>query len=338
MSRILFSIFLIFLYTHSANAIDTSKRLERFTFASCSRPSHPQPLWEVMLEKNPQFYMWIGDSIYADTTDMEKMASLYQDQLDLPEYQKLLAKVPVTGVWDDHDFGENDAGKEYPKKRESQKLFLDFIGEPANSARREQEGLYTSYTFGPEGQKVKLIILDTRYFRDQPGKKKSDVLGTSQWNWLRAELKNSNAQIHMIVSSYSVLFFKNSFGEQWRSFKKGWKRLKKAIKKYDPPGLVFLTGDRHFSGIWSDEIHGKTYYELMASGFTKKIKKKSQRRLARRLYGKGNAITSRNFGMVDIDWEASPLRLTFHAVVKSGKSRLRKKFDLVDNIFVEVKK
>lgn len=62
----------------------------------------------------------------------------------------------------------NNGGEGYKDKEKSQKIFLDFLEEPEDSVRRHREGLYGSFTFGKPGQQVKLIILDTRYFRGDP--------------------------------------------------------------------------------------------------------------------------------------------------------------------------
>ena len=72
---------------------------------------------------------------------------------------------PILATWDDHDLGANDAGGDYPKKDESQKIFLDFFGDPADSPRRHRPGVYDAKVFGPEGKRVQVILLDTRYFR-----------------------------------------------------------------------------------------------------------------------------------------------------------------------------
>jgi alkaline phosphatase D len=65
----------------------------------------------------------------------------------------------VIGTWDDHDFGLNDAGKELEGKQTSQKLMLDFLDEPLDSPRRRQEGVYTSYTYGPAGKQIKVTCI-----------------------------------------------------------------------------------------------------------------------------------------------------------------------------------
>jgi len=98
---------------------------------------------------------------------------------------------------DDHDYGKNNMGKEYVNKKPSQEMFLDFIDEPAESVRRQREGvllasstidlilifqLYASYAFGPASKRVHIILLDVRYFRehadlDKTGDAEPDILG-----------------------------------------------------------------------------------------------------------------------------------------------------------------
>lgn len=44
-------------------------------------------------------------------------------------------QLQVIGTWDDHDYGLNDAGKEFMGKNMTQKLLMDFLDEPEDSPR-----------------------------------------------------------------------------------------------------------------------------------------------------------------------------------------------------------
>ena len=56
---------------------------------------------------------------------------------DYPYYKEMQTLgTQVIGVWDDHDFGVNDGGKEFPLKKDIRPLFLDAIGEPQGTPRR----------------------------------------------------------------------------------------------------------------------------------------------------------------------------------------------------------
>ena len=78
--------------------------------------------------------------------------------------KRLLTKgrLPMVAIWDDHDYGLNDAGAEFVKRDEAKQLFLDFYSVPQSDARRSRNGLYTSYSYGPLEQRVQIILLDQR--------------------------------------------------------------------------------------------------------------------------------------------------------------------------------
>ena len=88
----------------------------------------------------PELTLLLGDNIYADTLDMNVMRAKYAKLAAMPGFQLLRKTCPILATWDDHDLGANDAGGDYPKKDESQKVFLDFFGDPADSPRRHRPG------------------------------------------------------------------------------------------------------------------------------------------------------------------------------------------------------
>ena len=113
--------------------------------------------------------------------------------------------------------------------------------------RRNQEGLYTSYTFGPVGKQVKILLLDNRYHAGLPGPE-ADLLGEKQWQWLVGELSNSRAQIHLLVSGIQVLHEEHR-SEKWANFPKDRSRLFDLIKHLKTPGVILISGDRHIHEI-----------------------------------------------------------------------------------------
>ncbi|MDX5437985.1 MAG: alkaline phosphatase family protein, partial [Pontibacter sp.] len=124
----------------------TVKKHTRIAFGSCNNQDEPQPLWPAIIASQPDLWVWLGDNIYADTHNMDTLANKYSRQQKQPGYQQLRQIASITGTWDDHDFGYNDAGADFEKKAQSQQLFLDFMGVPAHAPVRQQEGIYRSYT------------------------------------------------------------------------------------------------------------------------------------------------------------------------------------------------
>ncbi len=321
---------LILIFISITFSFNYSYSLDRFAMGSCNKQYKPQPLWPVIEKTNPELFLWLGDVIYADTEDMNIMQSKYAKQLSNKNYAKFISSIPVIGTWDDHDYGANSGNANYPKKAESQQLFLDFLGEPENSLRRQQEGVYSSYTYGQGQKKVKFLVLDTRYNRTKNKKDRNNILGETQWNWLEKELTNSDAKIHFLVSSHSVLASKLFFSEEWKDAPVARKRLFNLIKKTKPSGLMILTGDRHFSGYIQKTYGNYKFHEIMASGLTHS-QNIIMRTGIRRLYGKGNYSFGLNFGLMDIFWDASPLQIKFSVLDVNKKVKFVKSFEMLDN-------
>lgn len=277
--------------------------ITRIAFGSCNRQNLEQPLWDEVLNARPQLWIWLGDNVYADTVEPEEMQSIFDLQLSEPGYRKVVRAIPIIGTWDDHDYGANDAGKEYPMKEKAQQLNLDFLGEPADSPRRTQEGIYTSYAFGPEGQQTKLILLDTRYHRDLPGPN-SDILGDAQWEWLESELSGSRADAHILVSSIQLLHpVPSKRMERWVNFPKAYKRMLALLRETEPRNLVILSGDRHFSEMAimpGDEAPPTLIAEVTSSGMTHSWKNFPGEPNPLRFAG---PYTGLHYGLIDIDWD-----------------------------------
>ncbi|MFW5760411.1 MAG: alkaline phosphatase D family protein [Cyclobacteriaceae bacterium] len=277
MKKISVSLLFIFILA----ACSKEKEPEQFTiaFGSCSKQYEQQPLWQEMLQHNPDLFIWLGDNVYADTYDMQQMARIYQEQLENPDYQAFTALVPVIGIWDDHDYGMNDAGKYYPKKDSSKMLMMDFLEVPENSPRRKRAGAYESYTYNFTGKTIKIILLDTRYFRDSLQKSEvrgrryepsetGTMLGEQQWQWLSGELQNPG-DINIIGSSIQVISQEHGW-EKWHNFPHERERLLSLIAESDAPNVFFITGDRHIAEIsrmrWPEIDY--PLYDITSSGLT----------------------------------------------------------------------
>ena len=304
--------------------------LTRIAFGSCSDENRPQPIWQPVLNQRPELWIWLGDNVYADTPDIAAMRQAYDRGKAHPGYQALRAATPVIGTWDDHDYGLNDGGKEWPVKAQAQQALLDFLDEPAISPRRRRAGVYESYTYGPVGRQVKVILLDTRYHRDPRDTVNftGDVLGAEQWAWLEAELRNSMAQVHLIGSSIQVVPEEHRF-EKWANFPAARERLFRLIGQTRAPGVVFISGDRHIAEISRIEgtAAGYPIYDVTSSGMTHTWREDRPEANRHRL---GEKLVALNFGVLEIDWDASPVTLRFTILDDGEQVRLEHTVRLSD--------
>lgn len=249
-------------------------------------------------ELKPDVFVWMGDNVYGDTEDMAVLRQKYQVVKDIPAYQRVLKEATILGTWDDHDYGENDAGKEFPKKAESQQVFLDFIDEPKVSPRRIQEGVYSLRDFGPEGKQVRVILLDTRYHRDPIGSDGS-MLGEAQWAWLEQALVQSKASVNIVVSSIQFLPEGHRF-EKWSNFPKEQKRMLDLLARSEVPPVLFLSGDRHLAEISLDsERVGYPLYDITSSSLNFPLGGVKDEPNDHRV---GSNFRLANFGTLSFDW------------------------------------
>ena len=240
------------------------------------------PFWDDILDLDPQLWIWGGDNIYADTDDMELLKSMYDKQNMVEGYAVLKSKIPVIGTWDDHDYGLNDGGEEFIMKDGSQKQFLDFMGVAPESERRARKGIYAAHTYEIPAGKVKVMVLDTRYFRSRLEKDsnperrympntKDDatILGDAQWQWFQNELQSTDADFNLIVTSIQFLSREHGF-EGWGNFPKEIERMNQLISNSKAKGVVILSGDRHISEFSKTQLEGMPYplIDFTSSGLT----------------------------------------------------------------------
>lgn len=301
-----------------------ARAITRIAFGSCNREDLPQPLWPEIAAQDPQLFIWLGDNIYGDTYDMAVMRAKYEQQLRNPHYRQFIRAVPVIGTWDDHDYGLNDGGREYTARAASQQVTLDFLGEPEGTARRRQEGIYASYTYGPADRQIKVILLDTRYHRDPIGSN-GTVLGDAQWQWLESELRNSTARVHVVASSIQVIAEDHRF-EKWANFPTERERLFRLIGESGARNVVFLSGDRHIAELSRLDHPAVDYplYDLTSSGLTHTW---STAHPELNRYRDGDLVIALNYGLLDVDWAAWRLRL--QVLDASGAVRIDREVPLL---------
>ncbi|NDC00349.1 MAG: alkaline phosphatase family protein, partial [Verrucomicrobia bacterium] len=225
--------------------------VSRIGFGSCYKPEKSTPLWGKVTEFDPQVWLWLGDNVYVDFLDGKYVKANLDPKAFEKGYQRMaksegmatlkrLSPGHTMAVWDDHDYGLNDAGKNWERKSEAKKAF----------------------------KRVRVVLLDTRFNRDDPGPN-GDILGAAQWNWLEGELRRPGAELIVIGSSIQVLANQHRF-EKWGNFPKSRDRLFRVIRESKARGVIFVTGDRHNGEIscQKDSDVGYPLYDVTSSGLT----------------------------------------------------------------------
>jgi alkaline phosphatase D len=295
-------------------------------FGSCAQQDLPQPIWEFVLQAEPDAFLFLGDNVYGDTEDMGVLRRHYAQLAAQPGFQRLKASVPVMATWDDHDFGENDAGNWYPMRDSSQAVFMDFWDVAGDDAMRGRPGVYSARVFGPPGRRLQVILLDTRYFRDRFGLAEAQseaeadlgygpyaptddttatMLGDEQWRWLEAQLYEP-AEVRLIGSSIQVVGGDHGW-ESWTMMPHERARLFETVERTGARGVVFLSGDTHWAEISVDTGAPYLLYDITSSALNQEWVQALN--LPNRHRVSGAVYPYPNFGLVRVDWKAGEVTL-----------------------------
>lgn len=317
--------------------------ISRIAFGSCANQRKPQPIWDTINGLNPQLFIFTGDNVYATSADPKILKSAYDGLSAIAGFDQLRGSCSILGTWDDHDYGKSDAGEEFEGKEAAKEAYMEFFQTPKDSPIRLRGGIYDSKVFGPEGKRVQVILLDTRWFRgpltrmDEEERKRlkqktgkvigpylvdesndSTILGTEQWSWLVAELQRP-AQLRLIVTSIQLVSIDHGW-EKWGNLPKERRKLLEAIAKY-ASNVIVLSGDRHSADISMLPLNndgGPSYplYDITSSSLTESGLKNEPNRY--RVSGE-DVYDQPNFGWIEINWDLPDPKITLEIRDLDGK-------------------
>ena len=304
--------------------------LTRILIASCNDEEVESPTLERLAAEEADLFLMVGDNVYGDIdgrtfsnnqANLTELRNAFTELAGRADFQAVRAKHPMMVAWDDHDYGANDAGREFPFKGLAERVHETFWGLDTQDAGT-RPGTYYARSFGEDGQRTQIIILDTRFFRSgltptdehgAPGKERyipSDdadqaMLGEAQWVWLEAELQKP-ADLRLIVSSIQIIPDVHGW-EAWDKLPAERQRLYDLIDRTGAEGTVFVSGDRHTSFLYrKDGILPYTANEITASSLNVSFQETSDEVDPAQI---GAGYPPNNFGAIEINWQTGMVDL-----------------------------
>ena len=239
----------------------------RIAFGSCSQDSrHPYvPVYEAMAFEQPDLALFVGDNSYfvvgegdwstsgpiGDWNSSQQMIERHMRTRTNPYLQRLLRSVPTYGIWDDHDYGPNNSDREFKGREIAHKVFRGVWANP-DYGTPSTPGIFSKFRRGP----VDIFLMDGRYHKyvstsnhpDVP-REHAAIWGTQQLKWLMDELRRSTAPVKVIANGTQVIS-KNSRGEgHFNEAPEELERLLIFLRENRIGGVIFLTGDRHYTEV-----------------------------------------------------------------------------------------
>jgi alkaline phosphatase D len=243
----------------------------------CRDAARGYPIFATIVDQAPDFFVALGDMIYADgacradgalgnaqipgpppALDLESFRAHWRYNRADAGTQRLLASTTYYAVWDDHevrnDFGPgDDAASEAPERHlfeAGEAAFRDWA--PVDDAAP----LHRQFRWGRHAE---VFLLDTRGRRDvnaapDTGREPKSLLGAAQRAWLQAGLAGSTATWKFVVSSVPMSI---PTGEDARDgwadgggstgFERELVAILRQAARDRVRGLVWITTDVHFA-------------------------------------------------------------------------------------------
>ncbi|WP_430900081.1 MULTISPECIES: alkaline phosphatase D family protein [unclassified Paraflavitalea] len=222
------------------------------------RPGKPyggdSSIFETMAKEKAGFMLWLGDNWYLREPDyFSKWGIWYRAHRDrsMPILKDFLKAMPQYAIWDDHDYGSNDADKSFSLKEESRKVFTNYWANAAYGFNGE--GIYSRMSQND----CDFFLMDDRTYRSsddmtptvygKPNPNKR-MWGPTQMEWLKNALLNSKAPFKFIVTGSQTLNPASPF-DCLQDYPVEFEELMAFLDAENISGVVFLTGDRHHSEV-----------------------------------------------------------------------------------------
>jgi phosphodiesterase/alkaline phosphatase D-like protein len=224
-----------------------------FAFGNCARIGSNASAFDRIREANPDLLVHLGDFAYMDfwTDDRAAVRAMYDTQLTTPAMDALVRSVPIAYMWDDHDFGPNDADSTSASAPASQVVYRQVVPHSSLPAGEGPEAIYQSFALG----RVRFILTDSRSERSPksaPDDQAKTMLGSAQWSWLLDELDAaaSAGEVVVLVTSVAWNGVAQAGADDWAGYTTERRRLADAIAGAGlADQMLMIAGDAHMLAI-----------------------------------------------------------------------------------------
>ncbi len=281
-------------------------------------PGFKNEILNKMRKRNGDFMLWLGDNTYMLGKDYKNYNNMFRKQMNVRRkfstIRKMLANQPNYAIWDDHDFGPNDSYSVFALKDSALKVFKGFWP----NTYPEEASLGGNF-FKFKRHDSEFFMMDDRFFRGDRHDTLSSMLGEVQMDWLKQQLLSSTAAFKFIAIGSQVLS-ELAFGEKYIEHIVERNLLLNFIATNNIKGVIFLSGDMHFTELCKKEWKSYPMYDYSCSALTApslplrlfKMNKNPNRI-------EGTKVGGHNFGKIEVSGEPGNRVCTMYCYSRKGK-------------------
>lgn len=273
-------------------------------------------IFEKIEAQKPEFMLWLGDNLYLRNSDFGSQSGIYKRYTVFkshPKLQSLWKNAHHYAIWDDHDYGPNDADRSFYNKELTTKAFKDFWANQAYGVAG-LNGITSQFSY----YDLDFFLLDNRTNRSPNERKsgKKTILGDEQIEWLIDALVNSEANFKMVALGGQFL----NTAKVWENYANYEEERAKIIGLIEEEGIknvVFITGDRHKTELsqltLSDQI---SIYDYTCSPLASRAFDSQSE--GNQLQVEGTHVSVQNFGIISLSNQDKDRVLTISTFNKEG--------------------
>lgn len=306
----------------------------RFALGSCAQTGSTHRVYRQIKAQQPAFFLMMGDLHYEDIAwnHRESFRSAFDAILASGPQRELYRSAPVVYVWDDHDFGPNDADRHSPSRDAAHATYREYVPHHPLASPGSDGPIAQAFTLG----RARFLVLDCRSARDaariSDGPDKS-MLGAWQKDWLQRELLAANGKFPLIfiVSSVSWVSSETKTRDNWGRFATERAELSNWMVDQGIKGVCFLSGDAHM--LAADDGRNNSYARNGGPRFPALQAGPLDRSgsIKGGPWSVAPVLPSDNegqFGLVEVDDQGDTIRVLFRGLNDEGREKLRLQFEV----------
>ena len=216
-----------------------------FAFSSCARTGSEHQVFDTIRRRDPAFFLHLGDLHYENISrdDPRFFRAAWDTVLASTTQGALYRSVPLAHIWDDHDFGPNDADARTPSRDAARRVYREYAPHYPLPAGDGNAAICQAFSIA----RARFIMTDLRSERSpkkMPGGPRKTMLGASQKEWFKRELVESSRS-HAVVFWASTVPWIEDRGDGWSAFADERREIANFIAENGIRNLVILCGDAH---------------------------------------------------------------------------------------------
>lgn len=209
----------------------------------------PFRLLEAVRAEHPDFFLFLGDTIYADqgpglvARALDQYRAKYRGNRQDAAFERLTQETSFYVIWDDHEIA-NNANRTHPRLPVARQAFLEYW--PIREDSEEPSRLYRSFQWG---RAAELFLLDCRQYRSPQSEKDGTtktMLGAQQEEWLKRALLASEADFKFIATTVPLKYHTR---DSWEGYRTERQELLEFIRAHQISNVIFLAADVHYAAV-----------------------------------------------------------------------------------------